>query len=90
MPYKRTKLEAERLVLAAPAAPASTRRRRSATATARPTPTGAMIRGVATGRYRAYPRIGLNVVDVRDVARGHVLALEQAAPASGTCSAAST
>ena len=27
-----------------------------------------MIRGVATGRYRAYPRIGLNVVDVRDVA----------------------
>jgi dihydroflavonol-4-reductase len=46
-----------------------------------PTPTGAMIRGVATGRYRAYPRIGLNVVDVRDVARGHVLALEHGRPA---------
>jgi dihydroflavonol-4-reductase len=39
-----------------------------------------MIRGVATGRYRAYPRIGLNVVDVRDVARGHVLALEHGRP----------
>jgi dihydroflavonol-4-reductase len=42
-----------------------------------PTPTGAMIRGVAKGRYRAYPRIGLNVVDIRDVARGHALALER-------------
>ena len=31
-------------------------------------------------RYRAYPRIGLNVVDVRDVARGHVLALEHGRP----------
>jgi len=45
-----------------------------------PTPTGAMIRGVASGRFRAYPRIGLNVVDVRDVARGHVLALEHGRP----------
>ena len=45
-----------------------------------PTPTGAMIRGVATGRYRAYPRIGVNLVDVRDVARGHVLALEHGRP----------
>jgi dihydroflavonol-4-reductase len=39
-----------------------------------------MIRGVAVGRYRAYPSIGLNVVDVRDVARGHVLALERGRP----------
>ena len=39
-----------------------------------------MIRGVATGRYRAYPRIGVNLVDVRDVARGHVLALEHGRP----------
>ena len=37
-----------------------------------------MIRGVARGRYRAALRgAGLNVVDVRDVARGHVLALER-------------
>jgi dihydroflavonol-4-reductase len=35
-----------------------------------------MIRGVASGRYRAFLDIGLNVVDVRDVAHGHVVALE--------------
>jgi dihydroflavonol-4-reductase len=79
VPYKRTKLEAERLVLAAggtcvnPTTPVGDGDRA-------PTPTGAMVRGVATGRYRAYPRIGLNVVDVRDVARGHVLALERGRP----------
>jgi dihydroflavonol-4-reductase len=42
----------------------------------RPTPTGRIVRGVATGRYRAFLDIGLNVVDVRDVALGHALALE--------------
>ena len=79
VPYKRTKLEAERLVLAAggvcvnPTTPVGEGDRA-------PTPTGAMIRGIATGRYRAYPRIGLNLVDVRDVARGHALALEQGRP----------
>jgi len=79
VPYKRTKLEAERLVLAAggvcvnPTTPVGDGDRA-------PTPTGAMIRGVVTGRYRAFPRIGVNVVDVRDVARGHVLALEHGRP----------
>jgi dihydroflavonol-4-reductase len=79
VPYKRTKLEAERLVLAAggvcvnPTTPVGDGDRA-------PTPTGAMVRGVAVGRYRAYPRIGLNVVDVRDVARGHALALEHGRP----------
>jgi dihydroflavonol-4-reductase len=82
VPYKRTKLEAERLVLAAagegldalcvnPTTPVG----EGDTA---PTPTGAMVRGVATGRFRASLRgAGLNLVDVRDVARGHVLALER-------------
>jgi dihydroflavonol-4-reductase len=79
VPYKRTKLEAEGFVLAAggvcvnPTTPVGDGDRA-------PTPTGAMIRGVASGRYRAYPRIGLNVVDVRDVARGHVLALGHGRP----------
>src|SRR5262249_1632410 len=41
-----------------------------------PTPTGQMIERVATGRYRAFIDTGLNVVDVRDVARGHLLAFE--------------
>ena len=81
VPYKRTKLEAERLVLAAardgldavvvnPTTPVGDGDRF-------PTPTGAMIEGIATGRYRAFTDTGLNVVDVRDVARGHLLALER-------------
>jgi dihydroflavonol-4-reductase len=79
VPYKRTKLEAEQLVLAAggvcvnPTAPVGE-------GDLAPTPTGAMIRGVAAGRYRAYPRIGINLVDVRDVARGHALAFEHGRP----------
>jgi dihydroflavonol-4-reductase len=79
VPYKRTKLAAERLALTAgavcvnPTTPVGDGDRT-------PTPTGAMIRGVATGRYVAYPRIGVNLVDVRDVARGHALALEHGRP----------
>jgi dihydroflavonol-4-reductase len=82
VPYKRTKLEAERLVLEAaiggldavcvnPTTPVG----EGDTA---PTPTGAMVRGVASGRFRASLRgAGLNLVDVRDVARGHVFALKK-------------
>jgi dihydroflavonol-4-reductase len=79
VPYKRTKLESERLVLASgldavvvnPTTPVG----EGDTA---PTPTGRMVRGVASGRYRAYvATAGVNLVDVRDVARGHVLALER-------------
>jgi dihydroflavonol-4-reductase len=79
VPYKRTKLDAERLALEAgavavnPTTPVGD-------GDWRPTPTGRMIAGVATGRFRAYLDIGLNVVDVRDVARGHVLALERGRP----------
>lgn len=82
VPYKRTKLAAERLVLAAardsldavvvnPTTPVGPGDRK-------PTPTGAMIAGVARGRIPGYVAgTGLNVVDVRDVARGHVLAHER-------------
>jgi dihydroflavonol-4-reductase len=82
VPYKRTKLEAERIVLAAardgldavvvnPTTPVGDGDRR-------PTPTGAMVAGVARGRFRAYVgSTGLNLVDVRDVALGHALALER-------------
>ncbi len=81
VPYKRTKLEAERLVLAAardgldavvvnPTTPVGEGDRF-------PTPTGRMIEGVAAGRYRGFVDTGVNVVDVRDVARGHLLALER-------------
>jgi hypothetical protein len=82
VPYKRTKLEAEELVLAAardglealcvnPTTPIGV-------GDDAPTPTGRMVRGVASDRCRATLRSGgLNLVDVRDVARGHVLALER-------------
>ena len=82
VPYKRTKLAAERLVLEAargvldavvvnPTTPVGE-------GDAKPTPTGRMVRGVATGRIRAFLHTaGLNVVDVRDVAEGHALALER-------------
>jgi dihydroflavonol-4-reductase len=81
VPYKRTKLEAERLVLAAahdgldavvvnPTTPVGEGDRF-------PTPTGRMIEGVTSGRYRAFVSSGVNVVDVRDVAHGHVLAYER-------------
>src|SRR4029079_6274113 len=80
VPYKRTKLESELLALAAgavvvnPTTPVGD-------GDAKPTPTGRMIEGVATGRIRGFvATTGLNVVDVRDVARGHVLALERGEP----------
>ena len=76
VPYKWTKLEAERIALAAgavvvnPTTPVGE-------GDTRPTPTGRMIAGVAAGRFRGYiPTTGLNVVDVGDVALGHALALE--------------
>ena len=75
VPYKRTKLAAEGLareagaIVVNPTTPIGDGDRK-------PTPTGRMIAGVATGRIRAYVgTTGLNVVDVRDVARGHALAL---------------
>jgi dihydroflavonol-4-reductase len=77
VPYKRTKLAAERLALEAgaivvnPTTPVGEGDRK-------PTPTGRMIARVATGRLRGFvATTGLNVVDVRDVARGHALALER-------------
>lgn len=81
VPYKRTKLAAERIVLAAardgvdavvvnPTTPVGDGDRM-------PTPTGQMIAGIASGRYRVFVETGINVVDVRDVARGHVLAWER-------------
>ena len=80
IPYKRTKLAAEKLALAAgavvvnPTTPVGDGDRR-------PTPTGAMVAGVARGRFRGYiPTTGVNVVDVRDVAEGHALALERGRP----------
>jgi dihydroflavonol-4-reductase len=43
----------------------------------KPTPTGQMIVDFLNGRLPAYVDTGLNLVDVRDVARGHLLAAER-------------
>ncbi len=82
VPYKRTKLAAERLVLAAAGEGLESLCVNPTTPIGEgddaPTPTGRMVRGIASGRYRATLRSGgLNLVDVRDVALGHVLALER-------------
>jgi dihydroflavonol-4-reductase len=46
----------------------------------KPTPTGRIILDFLLGRMPAYVDTGLNLVDVRDVARGHLLAAEQGRP----------
>jgi dihydroflavonol-4-reductase len=82
--YKRSKLASERLVLAAaargvwavvvnPSAPVGP-------GDWKPTPTGRVIRDFLRGRMPAYVDTGLNLVDVRDVAAGHLLALERGRP----------
>ena len=79
-PYEESKLLAERAVQAMvqrdglpavilnPTAPIGPLDRR-------PTPTGRLIRDAAQGRLPGYMRsAGLNIIDVRDVAQGHLLA----------------
>ena len=46
----------------------------------KPTPTGRVIVDFLNGRVPACVNTGLNVVDVEDVARGHILALEKGHP----------
>jgi dihydroflavonol-4-reductase len=78
--YKRSKVLAERLVedmvaldglpavIVNPSTPIGPR-------DLKPTPTGRIIVEAACGRMPAYVETGLNVVDVDDVAEGHLLAL---------------
>lgn len=79
--YKRSKLEAEEaalayvakglsLVVVNPSAPVGPWDRK-------PTPTGAIIVDFMCGRMPAFLDTGLNIVHVRDVAAGHVLAAEK-------------
>ncbi len=80
--YKRSKVDAERIVDAAvaedglpvvlvmPSTPIGPR-------DVRPTPTGRIVVEAASGRMPAFVESGLNLVHVDDVAEGHVLALER-------------
>jgi dihydroflavonol-4-reductase len=47
----------------------------------KPTPTGKIILDFVLRRFPAYVETGLNLVDVTEVARGHVSAMEKAKPA---------
>jgi dihydroflavonol-4-reductase len=79
--YKRSKILAERLVeqmaareglpavIVNPSTPVGVR-------DIRPTPTGRIIIQAANGKMPAFVETGLNLVDVNDVALGHLLALE--------------
>jgi dihydroflavonol-4-reductase len=79
--YKRSKLLAERevegfvsrglpVVVVSPSTPVGE-------GDIKPTPTGQIIVDFLNGRLPAYVDTGLNVVDVRDVAAGHLLAAER-------------
>jgi dihydroflavonol-4-reductase len=79
--YKRSKIDSEELALRAardgldvvvvnPTTPVGP-------GDARPTPTGAMVAGVASGRIRAFTTTAINIVAVQDVAAGHLLAFER-------------
>jgi dihydroflavonol-4-reductase len=82
--YKRSKFLAERLVeswigrglpvvVVSPSTPIGER-------DAKPTPTGKIVVDFLNGRLPAYVDTGLNLVDVRDVALGHLLAAERGRP----------
>ena len=77
-PYKRSKFEAERVALDSgldvvtvnPTAPVGDH-------DFKPTPTGKIVVDFVRGAMPGFVDTGLNVVDVRDVALGHLLALER-------------
>ena len=46
----------------------------------KPTPTGKIVVDFLRGRFPAYVDTGLNLIDVRDVAAGHLLAAERGRP----------
>jgi dihydroflavonol-4-reductase len=80
VPYKRTKLAAERLALAAAGDGLDVICVNPTTVVGpgdrQPSPSGKMIRDLVEGRMYGYLRgSGINVVAVEDVARGHALAL---------------
>jgi len=79
--YKKSKFLAERLVLemAAQGLPVTVVNPTMPMGAwdTKPTPTGRTVVDFLNGRMPAYVNTGLNVVDVADVAKGHILALER-------------
>ncbi|HUJ16297.1 MAG TPA: hopanoid-associated sugar epimerase [Thermoanaerobaculia bacterium] len=82
--YKKSKAEAERIVqrAAADGLPAIIVNPSTPVGEldVKPTPTGQIIVDFLCGKMPAYVDTGLNVIDVRDVAEGHLLAAEHGVP----------
>ncbi len=82
--YKRSKWEAEQAVLdmAAKGCPVVVVNPTAPVGPwdVKPTPTGRIFLDFAKGRIPAYLDTGMNLVDVADVAAGHILALEKGVP----------
>jgi len=83
-PYKRSKYQAERVaerwaarglpvVIVNPSTPVGE-------GDVKPTPTGQMVLDFLRRKFPAYVDTGLNLIDVRDVAAGHLLAAERGRP----------
>jgi dihydroflavonol-4-reductase len=83
-PYKRSKFMAEQIALEAGRSGANVVVVNPTTPIGdqdiKPTPTGRIIVDFLKRKFPAYVDTGLNVVDVKDVARGHLLAMEKAIP----------
>jgi dihydroflavonol-4-reductase len=83
-PYKRSKYQAERVaeqwaarglpvVIVNPSTPVGE-------GDVKPTPTGQMVLDFLRRKFPAYVDTGLNLIDVRDVAQGHLLAADKGRP----------
>lgn len=82
--YKRSKFQAEQVVIEAGKAGGRVVMVNPTTPVGendiKPTPTGRIIVDFLKKKFPAYVDTGLNLVDVREVARGHIAALEKAQP----------
>jgi dihydroflavonol-4-reductase len=82
--YKRSKFQAEQVVIEAGKASGGVVMVNPTTPVGendiKPTPTGRIIVDFMKKKFPAYVDTGLNLVDVREVARGHIAALEKAKP----------
>jgi len=78
--YKRSKILAERVALQRPNVVVVNPSTPVGWGDVRPTPTGKIVLDFLRGRLPAYIDTGLNLVDVEDVAEGHVLAYRRGEP----------
>ncbi len=78
--YKRSKILAERVALEYPNVVVVNPSTPVGWGDARPTPTGKIVLDYLRGRIPAFVDTGLNLVDVEDVAEGHLLAFQKGQP----------